>query len=121
MAVGAVAAFTTPGGNYAVELALIAVVFTLINLPCVPLWALFGTGLGQLLTRDSWRRPFNLALAVLTIASAARFFLSGVQGCACRSTTSPPSTAKYFADNPRQWFRWTASKHVGCGTSWSEL
>ncbi|MFC3674544.1 LysE family translocator [Ferrovibrio xuzhouensis] len=75
MAVGAVAAFTTPGGNYAVELTLIAVVFTLINLPCVSLWALFGTGLGQLLTRTSWRRAFNLAMAVLTIASAVLMFV----------------------------------------------
>jgi len=75
MAVGAIAAFTTPGGNYTLEMALIAVVFTLINLPCVSLWTLFGLGLGRLLHDGGRRRIFNFAMAALTVASAVLLFV----------------------------------------------
>lgn len=75
MAVGAIAAFTTPGGDYAVELGLIAVIFTLINLPCVSLWALFGVGIGRFLHNARQRLTFNLAMAGLTVLSALLLFL----------------------------------------------
>jgi threonine/homoserine/homoserine lactone efflux protein len=75
MAVGAIAAFTTPGGNYAVELALIAVIFTLINLPCVSVWALFGVGIGRFLTHARSRQVFNLVMAALTLLSALLLFV----------------------------------------------
>lgn len=75
MAVGAIAAFTTPGGDYALELGLIAVIFTLINLPCVSLWALFGVGIGRFL-HNAWQRlTFNLVMAGLTVLSALLLFL----------------------------------------------
>lgn len=75
MAVGAIAAFTTPGGNYALELALIALIFTIINLPCVSLWALFGVGIGRFLTDDRARLIFNLVMAGLTVVSALLLFI----------------------------------------------
>lgn len=75
MAVGAIAAFTTPGGDYAVELGLIAVIFTLINLPCVSLWALFGVGIGRFLHNARQRLTFNLVMAGLTVLSALLLFL----------------------------------------------
>jgi len=75
MAVGAIAAFTTPGGDYALELALIAVIFTIINLPCVSLWALFGVGIGRFLTDERARLVFNLVMAGLTVLSALLLFL----------------------------------------------
>lgn len=75
MAVGAIAAFTTPGGNYAVELALIAVIFTIINLPCVSLWALFGVGIGRFLTNARAKLVFNLIMAGLTVLSALLLFI----------------------------------------------
>ncbi len=75
MAVGAVAAFTSPGGDYAIELTLIAVIFAIINLPCVSLWALFGVGIGKVLDNNAARRVFNFAMAGLTVASAALLFV----------------------------------------------
>lgn len=75
MAVGAIAAFTTPGGDYAIELILIAVVFAAINLPCVSAWALFGVAIGKTLSNDAARRVFNLVMAGLTVASAALLFV----------------------------------------------
>lgn len=75
MAVGAIAAFTTPGGDYALELGLIAVIFTLINLPCVSLWALFGVGIGRFLHNARQRLTFNFVMAGLTVLSALLLFL----------------------------------------------
>lgn len=75
MAVGAIAAFTTPGGDFAVELTLIALIFAVINLPCVSLWALFGVGIGKFLGNDRARHVFNLAMAGLTVASAILLFV----------------------------------------------
>ena len=75
MAVGAIAAFTTPGGDYALELTLIAVIFAVINLPCVSLWALFGVAIGKCLSNDAARRVFNFAMAGLTVVSAALLFV----------------------------------------------
>lgn len=75
MAVGAIAAFTTPGGDYAIELVLIAAIFTVINLPCVSLWALFGVAIGAYLNKAAARRAFNIVMAGLTIASAALLFV----------------------------------------------
>jgi threonine/homoserine/homoserine lactone efflux protein len=75
MAVGAIAAFTTPGGHYGIELALIALIFTVINLPCVSLWALFGVGIGQFLNDARARRIFNFTMAGLTLLSAALLYV----------------------------------------------
>lgn len=75
MAVGAIAAFTTPGGDYAAELAFIAAIFAAINLPCVSLWTLFGVGIGRMLNDGRARRLFNLVMAGLTVASAILLFV----------------------------------------------
>ena len=75
MAVGAVAAFTTPGGHYGLEVALIAAIFTLINLPCVSLWALFGVGIGRYLSDARARTIFNFTMAGLTLLSAVLLYL----------------------------------------------
>jgi threonine/homoserine/homoserine lactone efflux protein len=75
MAVGAVAAFTTPGGHYGVEVALIALIFTVINLPCVSLWALFGVGIGRFLNHRRARLIFNFSMAGLTLLSAVLLYI----------------------------------------------
>ncbi|MEK9968299.1 MAG: LysE family translocator [Ferrovibrio sp.] len=75
MAVGAVAAFTTPGGNYGIEIALIAIIFTIINLPCVSLWALFGVGIGRFLGHRRARLVFNSSMAGLTLLSAVLLYI----------------------------------------------
>lgn len=75
MAVGAIAAFTTPGGHYGLELAMIATIFALINLPCVSLWVLFGVGIGRFLNDARARRIFNFTMAGLTLLSAVLLYL----------------------------------------------
>jgi threonine/homoserine/homoserine lactone efflux protein len=44
----------------------------LFGLACIPngvVWALFGTAIAGLLQDDSWRRRFNIAMAVLLVIS----------------------------------------------------
>jgi len=36
----------------------------LINLPCITVWALFGSSLRGLLTQPSWRMGFNISMAL---------------------------------------------------------
>lgn len=75
MAVGAIAAFTTPGGNFAAELALIVGVFALFGPPCNSIWVLFGQGVARFLRDDVARRWFNRAMAGLTAAATALLFV----------------------------------------------
>jgi threonine/homoserine/homoserine lactone efflux protein len=71
MITGAIAAFTSLQGLYWQQLALIAVVFLLVGIPCSCSWLLFGAALKRLLTAPEHRRCFNrimgslLALSVL--------------------------------------------------------
>lgn len=71
MITGAIAAFTSLQGLYWQQLALIAVVFLLVGIPCSCSWLLFGAALKRLLTAPEQRRWFNrimgslLALSVL--------------------------------------------------------
>lgn len=75
MAVGAIAAFTTPGGNYAAELALIIAAFAVFGPPCNSLWVLFGQGVARFLRDDAARRGFNCVMAGLTAAATALLFV----------------------------------------------
>lgn len=71
MITGAIAAFTSVQGIYWQQLALIALVFLLVGLPCTGSWLLFGAALKKLLTAPKQRQWFNrvmgsvLALSVL--------------------------------------------------------
>ena len=47
----------------------VATIVTLVNLPCITVWALFGSSLGLLLTRPAARRTFNWAMAVALAAT----------------------------------------------------
>lgn len=68
IAIGAVAGFTTPNGGFASMLAL-ALVCTLVNAPCVGLWAWAGAKLSRLLADPPRRRAFNALMALLLLAS----------------------------------------------------
>jgi threonine/homoserine/homoserine lactone efflux protein len=46
-----------------------AVVTLLINLPCITVWALFGSSLRGFLTRPSGRAVFNVTMAVALVAT----------------------------------------------------
>jgi threonine/homoserine/homoserine lactone efflux protein len=75
MAVGAISAYTTVGGNLMLESVLIAVTFGAIGLPSTALWAGLGVAIARLL-RTRWAlRAFNIAMALLLVASLAVMFL----------------------------------------------
>lgn len=65
MALGALSAYSAGMGG---ELA-VALVFTLVNLPSVAVWAAMGQGLRGVLADPRRLRLFNVAMAVLLVAS----------------------------------------------------
>ncbi|MRI32865.1 lysine transporter LysE [Endozoicomonas sp. OPT23] len=75
MAVSAVAVFALPGDQFAKSAVIVGVVFSLVNLPSVSIWAAFGAAIGKLLTDDRKLKQFNYGLATLTAASVALFFI----------------------------------------------
>lgn len=60
--------YTTPANYIASLLAMIAV-FAIVNLPALSMWALFGVGLRRFLRDPAKVRVFNVAMAVLLVAS----------------------------------------------------
>jgi threonine/homoserine/homoserine lactone efflux protein len=42
----------------------------LINIPCVSVWAFFGSGMRHLLLRPAYRRVFNLTMSALLVLTA---------------------------------------------------
>ena len=61
-------AYTTPD-NYAASLLLMTLVFGIVNLPSVSVWAIFGSVLRKILHDPVKVRAFNLVMAVLLVAS----------------------------------------------------
>ena len=51
------------------NMALIALVFLLVGLPCTISWLMFGAGLKRLLTAPEQRRWFNRAMGMLLTLS----------------------------------------------------
>ncbi|HTC44130.1 MAG TPA: LysE family translocator [Steroidobacteraceae bacterium] len=47
----------------------VATIITLVNLPCITVWAVFGSSLGLILTRPGARRAFNWVMAVALAAT----------------------------------------------------
>ena len=75
MAVGAISAYTTVGGDPFLESLIIAVTFGVIAVPAVGVWAVFGVAVGRLLRSDRALRIFNLTMAALLVASLALLYL----------------------------------------------
>lgn len=69
MITGAIAAFTSLQGVYWQQLALIALVFLLVGLPCTGSWLLFGAALKRLLTAPEHRQLFNRVMGTLLALS----------------------------------------------------
>lgn len=69
MAVGALAAFTSPSGEMWMDIARIALTFIAIGGPCIIIWLLFGVGLKRMLTEPKHLRRFNIAMGLLLAAS----------------------------------------------------
>lgn len=68
MVVGAIAAYTVPE-NYTGSLVIITVVYALTGTPGSFVWAAFGAGMRNFLRDPAKVRWFNLAMALLLVAS----------------------------------------------------
>jgi threonine/homoserine/homoserine lactone efflux protein len=68
IAVSALTAYAV-SENYTRSVAIVALVFGLVTLPCIALWVLFGTAMRRVLSNPRFVRPFNVAMAALLIAS----------------------------------------------------
>jgi threonine/homoserine/homoserine lactone efflux protein len=68
MTVGAAVIYSNPQAVTA-SVVLIALVFWAVNLPCISVWVLFGTGLRRFLTEPRTLRRFNIVMALILVAS----------------------------------------------------
>ncbi len=75
MAVGAITAYTSTSGFFFLEVGLISLIFLVVCLPCVSIWALFGVVIGRMLTQKRLLKIFNLMMALLLVASLIPVFL----------------------------------------------
>ncbi|WP_445766469.1 LysE family translocator [Rheinheimera sp.] len=75
MASGAVAAFTTVGGVYWLEVSVITAAFLLVAFPCVGIWLVFGAALRTVLTKALFQRIFNVTMAVILVLSVVPVLL----------------------------------------------
>jgi threonine/homoserine/homoserine lactone efflux protein len=69
MTLSAVALFLPPGMNVVAASAYLIATMVGINLPCVAVWALFGSSLRGFLTRRPARLAFNIVMAVALVAT----------------------------------------------------
>jgi threonine/homoserine/homoserine lactone efflux protein len=75
MAVSAIPAFTTPGGNYYAELLMISAIFAAICVPSCAVWCLFGVAIRRLIRTPETARIVNFGLAGLVALSVGLLFL----------------------------------------------
>lgn len=68
MALGAISTYV-PARPYLPNLGVAVVMLGLINAPCSLTWAAFGVGLRRVLDRPAVLRAFNVAMALLLVAS----------------------------------------------------
>jgi threonine/homoserine/homoserine lactone efflux protein len=69
IALAAIPTFTTPDGDMLRQSLTIAGAFALVGFPCTLVWALLGAGASRLLRTDRALRGFNIAMALLLVAS----------------------------------------------------
>lgn len=75
MAVTGVAAFMPVVQPIALAIGLFCLVFSLVNLPCVSVWAGAGAALRRYLAEPKWQRLFCAVMVVLTLYSALAIWL----------------------------------------------
>lgn len=69
MALGAVSSFTLAGEQYWLSGLTLMVVFFLVNVPSVSIWAGFGVVIQQFLSSARRKRQFNMIMGLLTAAT----------------------------------------------------
>jgi threonine/homoserine/homoserine lactone efflux protein len=75
LALGVVAAFTTPSGSLARQLAVIVGVFSATNIVSLAAWCAFGMAIRRFLSSPRALRLTNLAMAALLALSVVLLFL----------------------------------------------
>ena len=70
MALAAISGFTLGGDLYLTSGLMVIVVFALVGLPAISLWAGFGVVLQQLLSSARRQRLFNVTMGAMTAATA---------------------------------------------------
>ncbi len=75
IAVAAAGLFIRPDQSLAIQTAKIATVFFVVTLPCVLPWVMLGAGASRLLRSPANSRAFNVAMALLLVASAVPLLL----------------------------------------------
>jgi len=66
---GVATTWISPAGPILPQIAIIAVLFFIFGLPCLLFWAALGAGAGRLLSHPARLRAFNVAMALLLVAS----------------------------------------------------
>ena len=77
IAAAAAGEYLSPDRPLAVQLARIFVVFLLVGMPCLLVWALLGSGAARLLHSPTRLRAFNVAMALLLVASLIPVLIEG--------------------------------------------
>lgn len=78
IALGALAAFTTPGlsaNAFLAEVAIFTLASMAVTFPSLVLWCLFGVAIAAVLNDDRKRRMFNYSLAAILVLSIALLFV----------------------------------------------
>ena len=69
MGSSALVAYTSLEANFFLQVSIICLTFALITLPCAGIWLVSGAGLQRLLRNPQHLRRFNIAMALLLVAS----------------------------------------------------
>ena len=69
IAVGAAGEYLSPHQPLVAQLSRIFIVFLVVGLPCVLVWAVLGSGAGRLLRSPVQLRAFNVVMAVVLVLS----------------------------------------------------
>ena len=69
MAISAVSAYTSVGGNLTYEILIICLTFFLVGFPCIGIWMVFGKALKHLLKSPRHQKIFNIGMGTLLAAS----------------------------------------------------
>ncbi len=77
IAVGAAGEYLSPHQPLLLQLARIYVVFLLVGMPCLIVWALLGSGAGRLLHSPGRLRAFNVAMGLLLVLSLLPVLMEG--------------------------------------------
>jgi threonine/homoserine/homoserine lactone efflux protein len=74
VALSAIPAFTTVGGNYYLELGVIVLIFAAMTIPSLSVWCMFGVMIRRLIRTEETARVVNLVLAGLVALSVLVLF-----------------------------------------------